>query len=428
MSNGKKTLIPLAVLIAALAFQSSALMPPAFAASTWYVAPTGGPTHSPGGSCSSPAENTISAAISDAAAGDTINVCTGTYVEQVTVSESLTLQAASLLATPTIQAPASLTQNPSGFANIVTISGPTTVVTFSGFTVEGPASSACGGATFFDGIFVEDGATATITHNSILHVRDNPLDGDQCGRAILVGVDTGLDGSPIATVGTATITKNVISDYQKSGIAVDNTGSTATITGNTITGAGPTTLIAQNGIEVLDGASATVNYNKVSGNSYSAACNTQNYFTSCDQSAGILLYDPAVLSTVQGNEVSKNDVGILAYNSGVWLPLTVQPGLMKSMAALTVTSNNVHDNYGYGLVFDGVPALSQTNLISKNPVGILVTDSAANAFVTSLSDQFVGNTVNTFAYSAAGSFSLTFSVETQPFSFPLPHPPQHHPP
>ena len=58
----------------------------------------------------------------------------------------------------------------------------------------------------------------------------------------------------LSTCGTATITNNMISDYQKTGIAVDGTGSAATITNNTITGAGPTTVIAQNGMQISRGA------------------------------------------------------------------------------------------------------------------------------------------------------------------------------
>jgi len=368
-------------------------------------------------SCASPGYATISNAVSHAVAGDTINVCTGTYTEQVTIPITLTLTGVPYptrsSAAPTIQSPAVLTADAFGSLNIVTITGAITV-TFQGFTVAGPGPSTCGGIN--NGIFVEDGATAYVLQNTIEHIRDQPISGCQNGHGISVGVVTGYNDATASTVGQATISGNTIFDYQKGGIDVVNTGSTATITGNTITGVGPTTAIAQNGIEVLYGAVATVRSNTVSGNSYSAACNTQNYFTSCDQSAGILLYDPAT-STVQGNEAYKNDVGIWAVSTGT-----------GTVGTVTATSNNVHDNYGYGLVFDGVTGVSQNNFFSKNPVGILVTDSAANAFVTSISDQFVGNTVNTFAYSAPGSFSLTFSVETQPFSFPIPHPPHHHHP
>ena len=53
------------------------------AASTWYVSPTGPPSGTSGGSCTSPSFNTISLAIAAASSGDTIQVCTGTYNEQV---------------------------------------------------------------------------------------------------------------------------------------------------------------------------------------------------------------------------------------------------------------------------------------------------------------------------------------------------------
>lgn len=71
-----------------------------------------------------------------------------------------------------------------------------------------------------------------------------------------------------ATTGSATITDNEIVGYQKGGIVVDNTGSTATITGNRVTGAGPTKIIGRNGIQVSRGATATITDNEVRNNFY----------------------------------------------------------------------------------------------------------------------------------------------------------------
>ena len=56
---------------------------------------------------------------------------------------------------------------------------------------------------------------------------------------------------------------------------------TATITGNTVTGDGPVTYIAQNGIQVGFGGSATVKDNSASGNDYSPPDT---------ESCGVLLY------------------------------------------------------------------------------------------------------------------------------------------
>jgi hypothetical protein len=64
------------------------------------------------------------------------------------------------------------------------------------------------------------------------------------------------------------IMANILPSYQKGGITVRGTGASATIDGNRITGSGKVNYIAQNGIQVSFGASATVWGNIVSGNWY----------------------------------------------------------------------------------------------------------------------------------------------------------------
>ena len=105
-----------------------------------------------------------------------------------------------------------------------------------------------------------------MTDTTITHIRSNPLSGTSTpASAIQVG-GTRSSGQ----VGTATITNDIITDYQKTGILVRG-GSTATITGNTITGIGPTTVIAQNGIQVDLGATATITGNTITGNEFTGA-------------------------------------------------------------------------------------------------------------------------------------------------------------
>ena len=66
------------------------------------------------------------------------------------------------------------------------------------------------------------------------------------------------------------ITNNTVSNYQKNGITA-NGSVAATITGNLITGDGPVTYIAQNGLQAGFGATAVVNNNRVAGNNYTPA-------------------------------------------------------------------------------------------------------------------------------------------------------------
>src|SRR5262249_10554824 len=142
----------------------------------------------------------------------------------------------------------------------VDINGATGIV-LSGFTITGP-----GHGQFRDlksGVFVEGGGSATIQNNTITSIQDNVFNGGQEGTAIRVGRSS---GSGTATTGTATILNNNISGYQKDGIDVTNTGSSATVSSNIITGAGPTNVVAQNGIEFSLGARGTATNNTVSNN------------------------------------------------------------------------------------------------------------------------------------------------------------------
>jgi len=276
---------------------------------TWYVAPSPAGTGHSGGSCSAPGFNTISAAITAAHPGDTIFVCTGTYQEQVTIGKTLTLTG---IGSPTILAPVSMAPDGFGYLNIVTITGPI-VASISGFSITGPLSVTCNSGNTGTGIFVQNGATAKIADNTIKVIHDNPI--VQCeayGVGILVGRES------LGTVGYATISNNMISDYQKGGIVVDGTGSTATITDNAIAGwtaayqTGLGIQIAQNGIQISSGAVATVKSNTISNNQ----CPVDN--VNCgpnliteSQATGILTYMSGAGTSITGNTLTYNDVGIL---------------------------------------------------------------------------------------------------------------------
>ena len=203
----------------------------------------------------------IQAAVDAATPGSIIVVCDGIYTEQVTIDKSLTLQA---VADPTqhatVQAPLVMT-NPKA---IILVTGPLAMnVTIDGLIITGPGGGTCDAIR--SGIRVDGGATATITHNLIQDIHDTPFGGCQNGVGILVGRQA--DG----TMGTATIDDNTIKDYQKGGIVVDNTGSSAVITNNVVLGVGRTLIIAQNGIQVSRGAMVpptNLQGNTVMGNFY----------------------------------------------------------------------------------------------------------------------------------------------------------------
>ncbi|HEU5423000.1 MAG TPA: right-handed parallel beta-helix repeat-containing protein [Nitrolancea sp.] len=78
------------------------------------------------------------------------------------------------------------------------------------------------------------------------------------------------------------VTNSVIRAYQKGGVAVNGSGASATVTGNTIVGLSDVPFIAQNGIQFGYGASGVIHDNTIDG----------NWYTGADWSAtGLLLFD-----------------------------------------------------------------------------------------------------------------------------------------
>ena len=155
--------------------------------------------------------------------------------------------------------PATVITDPFGQHDILFIGGGATV-TLDGISLSGPGPGPYDSIDY--GIFVGQGATLNLSNSTIADISDNPLSGDQNGVGI--GVGRNYDN----TAGSATLTNDTIFGYQKGGIVVDGPGSTANISDCTVTGIGPTPLIAQNGIQISRGAVATVSDNVISGNSY----------------------------------------------------------------------------------------------------------------------------------------------------------------
>ncbi|MHB8860071.1 MAG: right-handed parallel beta-helix repeat-containing protein, partial [Thermoleophilia bacterium] len=304
---------------------------------------------------------TVQAGVNAVATAGTVNVAAGTYSEAVTVNKSVHLTGAGI-GTSTIHAPATLPVASDLASAIVTVIGSGVNSEISGFSITGPGPSACG--SIRAGIFVRGGAVANIHNNRIEGISDNPLSGCQNGLGIIVGRNAS------STTGTATIANNQIVGYQKGGIVVDNAGSNATITGNTVTGIGTTALIAQNGIQISRGATATLNGNTVTGNSYHAG-------TIWDWgSTGILLYQSGAVDLTGGNNISGNDQNLYVEqfdydNSGNRVPGGTQGAVTvgadafgASSAPAGIGSYLVNDSTGAidltGATFEGVSQTSAT--------------------------------------------------------------------
>lgn len=290
---------------------------------------------------------TIQEAVDAAAPGDTVLVARGTYTEQVTVpaeKDGLTLRSQNPLMA-IIQAPDAITGEPA----VVTVDGAEDV-TLRGFTITGPAVEA-NSLTY--GVAITAGGSATVWGNFITRIRNNPLDGVQTGIGVFV------DGADATT--SAVIRDNTITDYQKGGIVVFGSNGSATVTRNTIVGVGPTDVIAQNGIQVSDGADAVVTRNTISGNVYLGE----------DAVGTGILVDTAGQVQVTDNKLTSNQVGLLVQTTDL----------------ITVVGNRVTNNSLDGIdLLDVNGGLVADNRVENNGVDGVVLSDANGVLV-------IGNTI-----------------------------------
>lgn len=152
------------------------------------------------------------------------------------------------------------------------------------------------GAPNYYGILV-NGASVDVTDSAVNDIGESPHNGAQHGVGIAY-----RDGA------SGTISGNTVTNYQKNGIVVTGpTGSapsTASVLDNTVTGDGQVDYIAQNGIQISYGSSATVTGNTISGNFY-----TPKTYVAC----GLLYYEAngvrASRNHYSGNEINVCNFG-----------------------------------------------------------------------------------------------------------------------
>ncbi len=240
---------------------------------------------------------TISYALTQAAGFEVIKVQAGTYPEQVTITDpSVTIIGAGK--TKTIIQPTTLTtsdtDSDSTQVQYPIVDVKSTGVNLTNLGVDGSQASSFFTSCSLDyvGVYYHD-ATGTMSGDAVTGVELPPsLFGCQDGLAVYAVTD----GSPNTGNTLLTIKTSVVNTYDKNGITCDDPGTVCNISHTTVTGIGPTPLIAQNGIQI-GGAAGTLSYDTVSGNSY-----TPNGTTG----TGILIINPYTFK-MNNNVVSAND-------------------------------------------------------------------------------------------------------------------------
>jgi hypothetical protein len=277
--------------------------------------------------CPSAAFTSIQAAVNAAAAGDTIAVCAGTYVEgdggtqALVITKSLAIRgtgADSVSIQPNGGPDNSIFGDPAGnpagpplrdaIGNIVSVTGPGVNVDISGVTVRAANVAVETGIDYLN-------ATGTIADVRVTDLVQTAATAGP-GRFAIFQRGQGIVAFSTVVTGTfpITITRSEISGYNKGGIVVDSldaallarSGShvVATITNSIVQGAGrqPVGGIGQNGIQVSSGASATIRGNTISDNFFGPQF---------DQAAGILMFDAVTAATtINLNNIQNNSFGL----------------------------------------------------------------------------------------------------------------------
>jgi len=314
-----------------------------------------------GKSCVQPTYNKVQQAITAAAPGATIQICSGTYTEQLTIEKGIKLNAINGAGTATVAMPATGAANATDSCN--TAIGPkqkdeisictSETVKIVGVTVQALTETEdCGGQLY--GIFVAGGATLKSTNMTIngASTTVTGLLGCQYGVAVEVGNKTP------AAVGHAILNKDTITGYQKNGPTVKSPGSTLLVTASTVTGAGPSPYIAQNGIQISYGAKGNIKATTVSGNE----CNVGSCGPTGEQASGVLFFQAAEGSNLVSSKVHENDLGVYYASGSAVVPATPDVTVSKDI----LTSNR----YEGVLLEEGKASLLNDTINGSGRVGI----------------------------------------------------------
>jgi hypothetical protein len=291
---------------------------------------------------------TIQAAVNASPAGTKIDICPGSYPEQVTITKKLSLLgiASGTSDAAVVVAPANgvVVNATDIFGNAVAAQifvENASSVSISHLTVDGIANGLSGCQTQFEGVYFQN-SSGTITDNVVRNQILDPAD-EGCQDGLAINVESAT-GTPAVTV-----SYNSVRNYDKNGITADGLGSGApgpnvTVKDNTVIGVGATPAIAQNGIQIGLGATASVTDNYVVDDIY-----TGPYYGS----SGILIYASTGV-TVSGNTIESTQLAVATANDPTY-------GVADDAS---VTNNHIGGTQN----FDAIDLCSSHNVASSNTI------------------------------------------------------------
>jgi nitrous oxidase accessory protein NosD len=316
--------------------------------------------------CPTAAFTSIQDAINAAKAGSLIRVCPGTYREQLSINKSLSIEGDN----GAMVLPVNMVANTSGSSG-APIAAAILVKDAANVEIEGlivdtvnSGVSAC--SPDLIGILYQN-ASGSIEHNAVRNTKLSvSLNGCQSGDAIVV---QSLSGG----TSKVSIDDNSVHDYQKNGITGNEVGTEVAITNNVVTGLGPTTGAAQNGIQIGFGAKGGILRNTVTDNVW-APCVS---LTNCAFNAtGILVFQSDDVH-VEHNSVATNQVGIFTNGQNAKIESNsisnslVLVGIDLAGDDNLASHNEVTNSGQAAILIEGNDNKVQNNDITEAPVGIL---------------------------------------------------------
>jgi parallel beta-helix repeat protein len=342
------------------------------------------------GTCVSPSFATIQAAVNAVPAGSTVNVCPGTYPEQVSINKRLTLQgiASGTLNQAVVTAPAGgIVANTFSLATAYPIAAQIYVhdtaraVAISNLTVDGSGNNgltACGVPNLV-GIYYQD-ATGSIRNVVTRNQTSVPPNGCAQGTGMGIFVQSGISlMTQAAGTSTVTVQNSSVHDFQKNGITGNEVGTALTVSSNEVRGLGPTNGASENGVQLGFGATGRVNGNTIIDEIWAPDTSAD----SGDAATGILIFDVAGASVVN-NHVGNTQFGI-----------AVAGDTNGEADDATITGNTLDGT----LIFDGINVCGSSggtisgNVVSGSTQSGIHLDGTCSG-VTSGGTNATGNTIN----------------------------------
>jgi hypothetical protein len=276
------------------------------------------------GACkpSLPSYPSISAAVSSVPPNSIVEVCPGTYSEQVTIAQPLTLKGISSgnAGQVVVTVPGSgLTSLTTGYgyvvAALVNVTATTGAVNISNITVDGTGNNQSYPPTWVVGIFYDDGSSGTATEITARN---------------LTGTGTGVGfwaENTGATPESVTIENSSFHNIDDSAVAVQGSGSNLSVT--------------------------------VKGNTMQAGYDQVQFFFA--------------EGSISGNVVNGGNIGIYVVGpttiSGNTLDNQINAGIYSFGGGLTASANKI-SNVPYGIYLDGGGDTYKTNTITNTTIGI----------------------------------------------------------